>query len=231
MDQRAHLGDRQTVGPRWNVEHAVGLLVVVDALGLEIVAPDRNAAEVDGQRQLRFQFAGRLRQPERLGVVHQQAQHAFGLAVVAVLHDPLRLHPAQGAVGLADAVAEAVAPGLARRVVEVQRQRVAVRSGHTAHHVGKGRRTGLWGHAEEAVDLFVPVRVRTLHVALPHAQAAETACQVEQFAQALGFAARSGQLGPHRGQFSPCGVELGVQVRRGVGVLQRRGGLGSHRRR
>ena len=68
--QRTQLVDRNAFWPLRDLQHAVSLLVVVHALSLQVVAPDRDATEVDRQRELRFQLTGRLRQSERLGVIH-----------------------------------------------------------------------------------------------------------------------------------------------------------------
>ena len=111
VDERAHLLDREALGPRLLLQQLEGAVAVVHALGAQVVAPDRDLAEVDGELELGVDVDQRPRRLVGVGVVHHDADGAVGRAVRAVLHRPLRMDQARLAVGLDDPVALRIAAG------------------------------------------------------------------------------------------------------------------------
>ena len=112
VDQGLNFHPRQPFDARLQAQRQPAVPVVVHTVRLQVMAPKRDATQFDGQRELRFAFAGRGCQRIGLAVVHHQPEHALGLTVDAVDHHPLRMDAANGAVKGAHAVARCIAAGL-----------------------------------------------------------------------------------------------------------------------
>ena len=160
-----------------------GVLADADAVAAQVMAEDDDV----GQRQRQAQLFGGLgigpRLRPGLGVVDEDAEHAFWQAVGAILHLPLRMQLAHHAIGTAHAVAVRVAAGAAQRLAEglPQCRAVFVQDGLRGA-LEIGRAVG-FGQAPDAVHVAVPAALQRLRVALPHTEPAEVLRQVQQFGQ------------------------------------------------
>ena len=178
MDERAHLVDREALGTRRQAEQLEGEVAVVHAAGAQVVAPDRDLAEIDRHLQLRVDVAQRARRVVGLGVVHHHAEGAIGHAARAVLDLPLRVDPARLAVGVDDAIALRVAAGAARRF-GIGHARAVVGM-DALDRVAVVRRAVRRIEAPEVEHVLVPATLAGRDVALPDAEPAELLRRVEQ---------------------------------------------------
>jgi hypothetical protein len=175
--------ERDALGTVRDAEHLQAVVVVVDPVGAQVVAPDHDVGEFGGQLQLGRRAVERLREPVDRGVVDHDPDGTLGPALGRVLHLPLRMDPACAAVGVHDAEVLGVAPGLQRRLLE-DRGRL-VFGVNAAHRIGVvGRALGRC-HAPEAEHVAVPAAHARRNLALPHAEPAEVLRHVEQLGLAL----------------------------------------------
>ena len=189
VDEGAHLVDRQPLRPRRHAEQLEREVAVEHASGAQVVAPDRDLAEVDRELELRVDVAQRPRRVVRLGVVHHHPEGAVGDAARAVLHFPLRVDPARLAVRVDDPVALRVAAGAPGRL-GVGQARAVLRM-DALDRVVVGGRAGGRVDAPEAEHVLVPAPFTRRDLALPDAQAAELLRGVEQFLLRAARAARA----------------------------------------
>ena len=185
MDERAHLLDREALGPRLLLQQLEGAVAVVHALGAQVVAPDRDLAEIDGELELGIDVDQGPRRLVGLGVVHHDSDGAVGRALRAVLHRPLRMDQAGLAVGLDDAVALRIAAGALRRLgVDHLHPVVGM---DALDRLLERRRAGRRVEAPEAEHVPVPAAFAGRNAPLPEADAAELLGGVEQLALAAGL--------------------------------------------
>ncbi len=203
VDEGADLGHRHAVGLRLDLQQRAHLVVVVHALGGEVVAPDRDAGQVHRERELGHRLVVPARQRPAVRVVHDQAEHALGPAVGAVLHDPLRMQVAQHAVGALDAVMVRVAAGALDRAPCRPDERRPVAGDDGREQRLLRRRLAAAAQTPHAEERCVPGRAPAAQVALEDAQPAHLARQAEQFGGVLGGLGLGAAL-RDRGQRQPA---------------------------
>ena len=186
VDERAHFAESQALGTRRDVEHLVRAVVVVHAVGPQVLAPDRDVAQVDGESQLLARVVERLCELIGLGVVDHDADRALGHAVRRVLHLPLRMQALHGSVGQQHAIACFVPARLACRL-RVVGGRPVVRVDALRGDL-EVRRAAVRVHAEEAEHVAVPAPFAGRDLAFPNAEPAELLGGVQQLGQALPLA-------------------------------------------
>ncbi len=169
-----------------------GSLADADAVAAQVVAEDDDVGQRQRQAQLFAGLGMGACLGPGLGVVDEDAEHALGQAVGAVLHHPLRMQLAQHAVGAAHAVAVRIAAGAAQRLAEGLVQRRAVLVQDRLRGTLEVGCAVVFGQAPDAVHVAVPAALQRVDVALPHAEPAEVLRQVQQFGQA----ARVGRMQP-----------------------------------
>ena len=179
VDERADLVDRDPFGPRRQAEKIEGPVAVVHAAGAQVVAPDRDLAELDGHLELGIDVAQRPRRVVGLGVVEHDAEGAFRHAARTIANFPLRMDPARRAIALHDPEALRVAARAPGRL-RVDRAHAVFRM-HLLDRAREARRAGRRIEVPEPEHVLVPTTFAGGDLPLPDAEATELLGRIEQF--------------------------------------------------
>ena len=107
----ARLGERQATSLVGDAQHLEAVVVVGDAIRLQVMPPDHDVGKLADELELRSRVVARARELVGLGVVDHDADRALRRALRRVLDLPLRMNPAAAAVGPHHTVALRVAAG------------------------------------------------------------------------------------------------------------------------
>jgi hypothetical protein len=212
VNQRGQGGRLAAVRLRRQAQQRPAQVVAVHRAAGQVVLPDRDAGQADGQVELRGGVIEALRLLHRLGVVEQDAPHRGRLPVVAWPHLPDRAHRAVLAVGAAQPVAVGMAAQLPQRGLVAADHGRAVVGMHRAHQRLEAEAAVLGCLTKKWPDLRIPVAVAAAQVVAPDAEAAQRLRHRQQFSGRR----QGGRLGAGRG-VARCGRWWCWLQRHGVG--------------